>query len=280
LYIAADGARANHPTDSENCKQVREIVSQIDWPCEAHFLFRDSNLGCGKGVSAAINWFFEHVEQGIILEDDCYPADDFFPFMESLLDKYTHNDRVMMISGNNFQQGQQRSPYSYFFSRACHIWGWATWRRAWQHYDFEMQTYARFKEDQVLENILDNPDEVRHWHSLFEKMARKEIDTWDYQWVYSVLAQDGLSVYPEVNLVSNIGFGEQATHTREAEHALANMPTAALGQIKHPAFIFPNKQADAFTAQAIVKVKPSRSQRAREKKPVYRLLKKWLARYE
>lgn len=280
LFVAADGPRTHVPSDGENCRIVREIVQQVDWPCETHYLFRDTNLGCGQGVSSAISWFFEHVEHGIILEDDCYPSDDFFPFMDAVLKYHANNPRIMMISGNNFQQGKRHTPYSYFFSRACHIWGWATWRRAWQHYDFNMMHYPQFRNDHVLENLFDSPSAAAHWQSIFDKMLRKEIDTWDYQWVFTVLSQDGLAVYPESNLVSNIGFGEDATHTTDAQHSLANMSTHSIGQILHPPFIFPNREADAFTADQFFKGKPSRAQRRLEGKVAYRLLKKLLSFYE
>ena len=144
LYVAADGPRPGNDADKVNCDEVRKIIDDVDWPCEIKTLFQDQNLNCGRAPSTAITWFFEHEEEGIILEDDCLPSTSFFRFCHELLAYYRHDNRVMHIGGNNFLEGWQKDPdYSYYFSRSGHIWGWATWRRAWQTFDFDMLLYEK-----------------------------------------------------------------------------------------------------------------------------------------
>ncbi len=246
LFVAADGPRSNFQEDIEKCKICREIVlSNIDWDCEVKTLFRNYNLGCGRGVSQAISWFFENVEQGIILEDDCLPHPDFFSYCENLLNKYKDNENVYAISGNNFQNGIQRGNASYYFSNYVFVWGWASWRRAWKNYDFQMNELGAFKENNII-NKIDNRKVFRnYWFSIFEKTSKKEIDTWDYQWLFTIWRNRGLSIVPNVNLISNIGFGEDATHTLEIS-PLASIPTMNLGRIIHPRKVRIDRKADSY----------------------------------
>ena len=146
LYIAADGPRRNNQSDSINCQLVKEIlIKWIDWDCEIKTLFRDENLGCGKAVSQSITWFFNHVEDGIILEDDCLPDLSFFKFCEGLLDKYRNVPDVFLISGDNFVNRSINIPWDYYYSSFAHIWGWATWRRVWNKYDFTLSDFSEEK---------------------------------------------------------------------------------------------------------------------------------------
>lgn len=225
LFIAADGPREDKIGEQQNCQQTRDIVKQVDWDCEIRTLFQEKNLGCGRGpVSApatAISWFFDNVEEGIILEDDCLPHPDFFVFCEQLLDYYRNNERIMIVSGNNFQYGRKRGKASYYFSHyrggPNPIWGWATWRRAWKHYDYE---------------------------SLPEE-ARKCI--WDTQWMMLIRKHSGLLILPNVNLVSNIGFGPDATHTQSI-HRYANWPTENMVfPLVHPTKISPDRAAERYS---------------------------------
>lgn len=254
LFIAADGPRGHAESDAAKCREVREIIGRIDWKCDARFLLRENNLGCGKAVGSAIDWFFEHVDRGIILEDDCWPSLDFFVYMEAVLARYSGVDRVMMASGCSFQNGARRTPHSYFFSRCCHMWGWGTWRSAWKKFDLEMKSYARFKAEAGLENILDDAPLAAYWYGLFDKIPRKEIDTWDIQWTYAVLSNNGLSAYPEANMISNIGFGAEGTHTRMENHPFSRIPIEAMGPLSHPESVFPNREADIFTARKVYRV--------------------------
>lgn len=251
LFVAADGPRPNKPGEWEKCQKVREIATAVDWDCEVKTLFRDTNLGCKVGVSRAIDWFFQHVEEGIILEDDCLPTQSFFWFCQELLEKYRYDERVMMISGDNFQFGRKRTDYSYYFSRFTHIWGWASWRRAWKHFDVNMKLWPEIRDGGWLNDWLGDKKSVEYWTQIFEKVYKGKIDTWDYQWTFSCWVQNGLSVLPNVNLVSNIGLGIESTHTHK-HSPLANMPVLPMGfPLKHPPFLLCDSKADSIVFKNI-----------------------------
>ncbi len=246
LFIASDGPRQGVESERELIEQTREsILAAIDWNCDIQTLFRTENLGCRQAVTEAITWFFSSVDSGIILEDDCLPHPTFFGFCRELLDRYRDDSRVMMISGDNFQGGRWRGDSSYYFSRYAHIWGWATWRRAWQRMDADLGTLGAFEEQGQWKNLFDE-NESTFWRNVLSMVQGGEIDTWDYVWLYSVLSNGGLCAMPNVNLVTNIGFGDSATHTKGMS-PLANIPRAGLGEIKHPRFVLPNRAADAHT---------------------------------
>lgn len=258
LFVAADGPRNTVEEDLEKCKATRDIVlNGIDWDCEVKTLFRGENLGCGLAVSEAITWFFDNVEQGIILEDDCLPHPSFFPYCETLLEKYKENENVYGISGDNFQNGIKRGDASYFFSNYFHIWGWATWKRAWKHYDFNIEQLEEFKKNKLINKIDKRKIFENYWISIFNKTANKEIDTWDYQWLFTVWNNEGLIVAPNINLISNIGFGEHATHTTTASH-FENMQTQDIGTILHPKSITVDKKADRYTSDKVYNIPISR----------------------
>lgn len=250
LYVAADGPKIKQAGEVDLCEETQKIASDVDWPCDVHTNFSETNLGCKIGVSKAIDWFFEKVEAGIILEDDCLPDQSFFLFCQELLEKYRDTDKIKMISGNNFQGGIQRGEASYYFSRFPHIWGWATWRRAWNDYDVSMRSYPQFKSEGKIKDIFTNQKVQRYYISLFDRLYRNEIDTWDGQWVYSIYKKNGLSIIPNTNLVSNIGFGPNATHTK-AEGILSKMPTGKIEKISHPLKIEANEEADNLTFNKI-----------------------------
>lgn len=252
LYVAADGPRKDKIGEPEKCLATREIVTaNIDWTCELKTLFNDENLGCGKSVSGAINWFFENVEEGIILEDDCLPADGFFDFCGALLAKYRHCEKIMHIGGSNFQQRNAAGGYSYYFSNYIHVWGWATWRRAWNLYNFDVRT---IDDRQFLKALEDKfPDSIERdcWIRNFDDMRHQRIDTWDYQWAFAIYGNGGIGITPAVNLVSNIGFGTEATHMLEANPAVAQLPLHKIEKIQHPLKITINKKADRYTFKKI-----------------------------
>ncbi len=255
LFIGADGYRSSKKGEKELCEQTRKIIEKVDWKCEVKTLFQKKNLGCRKGVSTAINWFFKHIEYGIILEDDCLPNKSFFKFQKEMLEKYKDDSRIMMVSGNNFQNDIKHGKASYYFSRLAHIWGWGTWRRAWKLYDAEMETFEKFKKEKHIENIWEDKEVQKTWMKTFQAVADNKIDTWDYQWAFTIMKNNGLSIMPNVNLISNIGFGEGATHTTSVESQLANMKVSSLGKIIHPEFILANKKADLYTHINIIRVK-------------------------
>lgn len=212
LYIAADGPRDNRPDDDENCKKTLDIVRNIDWDCEIKTLFRKENLGCKVAVSSAIDWFFNNVEEGIILEDDCLPDQSFFQFCSELLEKYRNDNRIMQICGFN-ALNKIDIPESYYFSKYGPIWGWASWRRAWKYYDVNMTMWPEIKKNKLYYSFCDSKKEVKWRIRLYDKIYNNVIDTWDYQWGLTKMTHSGLSIIPNQNLIQNIGFGESSTHT-------------------------------------------------------------------
>ena len=235
LYIAADGARANRPGEQQLCEMTRQVASNVDWPCAVNTLFRDKNLGCKHAVSGAIDWFFGHEPEGVILEDDCLPNPTFFPFCDELLEKYRLDERIAMISGDNFQFGQRFGPSSYYFTRYCHIWGWASWRRSWLHYQRDADCWPHFRSTGGLRRLRDmRLPEIRHWSKVFADIHAGRIDTWDYQVNLMAWSQGMVSIAPQTNLVENIGFGTDATHTIK-NTALANLPAMPMVfPLQHP----------------------------------------------
>lgn len=255
LFVVADGARPDHPEDEANCREVRRIVSNITWQCEVQYQFAEMNLGLRERVVSGFDWLFSAVDAAIIIEDDCLPHPDFFTFCSELLRRYRDDERIMAISGDNFQEGRQRGDASYYFSRLCHIWGWATWARAWQLYDRDMAGWSRLRATPFLEDVLGRADAARYWHNIFDDPDIGS--TWDYQWVFSVWAQHGLTALPNENLVSNIGWGSGATHTTAADSPLANLPTSSLQMpLSHPSFVYPHRPADDYTLDHVFGLRP------------------------
>jgi hypothetical protein len=224
---------------------VRRIIDEgVDWPCEVLRNYSDTNLGCGRRVSSGLNWVFEQVDRAIILEDDCLPERSFFPYCEELLERFSDDERIAMISGDNFKSGQRVSPDSYYFSRWMHIWGWATWRRAWRHYDFKMTSWPAVRDAGLLRSICPERKVFRCWTTIFEQAYRGEIDTWDYQWVFACWFNNGLGVLPECNLVTNIGCSSGGAHTAD-DNPWAGLPTEPLGfPLRHPGAFLRNFAAD------------------------------------
>ena len=246
LYVAGDGPREGY-NEEEKVAKVREIATRVDWPCEVKTLFRDKNIGCALGCSNAISWFFEYEEKGIILEDDCLPHVDFFSFCENLLDRYAEDEKVSVISGNNFQKGKWRGDASYYFSKVPHAWGWATWRRAWKYYQGDISFWPEWKKSDAWLNLMRDKVERRYWEKIFEQVRDKKIDSWDFSWTASVWYKDGLTATPNVNLVSNIGFGEDATHTKTFNKQESSIiPSLPLEKVIHPKIIQINNDADIF----------------------------------
>jgi hypothetical protein len=247
LYIAADGPRISQLGESDLCEQTRNIVRHIDWDCEINMLFRSENLGCKIAVSSAIDWFFDNEEQGIVLEDDCLPHQDFFMFCEEMLDYYKDDQQVMHIGGANFQKGKIRGDGSYYFSNYNHIWGWASWRRAWEKYDVNILSYSEIEAEKIVNERFNSKNEQEYWHKIFSNLKKGIIKTWDYQWTYSIWKNNGYSILPNVNLISNIGIGEIATHTNGKDIlGLGNIKTKPLGRIVHPSKKEINTLADLF----------------------------------
>jgi hypothetical protein len=252
LLVVADGPRPSRAEDAENCAAARKIIERIDWDCEILTNYAEDNLGCKVRVSSGLNWVFEQVEEAIILEDDCLPHPSFFAFCEEMLERYRHDDRVSQIGGCNFQQGRLPEPYSYYYSIYHHIWGWASWRRAWRDYDIEMRMWPAFRDENWLQNLLPTKRSLKRWTDVFQAVYEGRIDTWDYQWVYSSWVKGRLAITPTSNLVSNIGFRPDATHTTQKTHE-AEIPTERMPfPLRHPPFFMRNTQADLHTQTNII----------------------------
>lgn len=215
LFLSVDGARKHKPNEIEKVKAVQAIVKQVDWECEVKTLFRTENLGCRMGVSGGIDWFFEQVEYGIILEDDCVPDVSFFYFCEELLERYKNHERIMQISGSNLIP-EKFSQYdtSYVFSNFALIWGWATWRRAWQKRDVDLKYFPSFVKENEVSRLINDRTGQRYILDKFKDTHLKINDSWAYAWFCNILHYDGLSILPTDNLIQNIGVDEEATHTK------------------------------------------------------------------
>jgi len=257
LYIAADGPRPSQKDETKLCDHARKIATHVDWGCEVKTLFRDENLGCRVAVSSAIDWFFEHEEQGIILEDDCLPSQSFFWYCQELLEHFKNDERIMVVSGNNFQQGKKVTPYSYYFSRYNHCWGWATWKRAWNHYDHDMRLWPDFKRAKGLDAWSDRSRLfIPYWNKIFNSVAAGQIDSWAYIWTFSCWAQGGMTCLPQVNLVENIGIGEDATHTTKHDKRIDKLQRETVHlPLNHPAIVIRNTIADRYTDKHHFRIK-------------------------
>jgi hypothetical protein len=271
LYVAADGPRPNHLGEAEKVQAVRDyVISYINWDCEVKTLFREENLGCRVAVSGAIDWFFEHEAEGIILEDDCIPDASFFPYVEELLNRYRDDERIMVIAGNHFHGEAHQPSYSYFFSRYNHCWGWATWRRAWQHYDHDMSQWPKLRNTNWLITIGDgNRNFQRYWTRIFDQAYAQKVDSWAYRWTFSCWAQSGLTILPALNLVKNIGFDENATHTKSknGSHKLSTLPLESLTfSLSHPSNVIRDYEADRWSDLNLFKISQINNWKNRLKK--------------
>jgi hypothetical protein len=274
LLVIADGPR--HSEEAMKCCETREIIHQVDWDCDVHTDFAAENLGCGRRLASGLDWVFARVEQAIILEDDCLPARSFFFFCEQLLEHYRADTRVMHISGTNLQPRPKPGDWSYYFSKYANVWGWATWRRAWQAYDFEIKSWGDFKASGMLHSICPDPIEAEKWQNKLDPIFEgQRQDTWDYQWTYALWSQGGRAVVPRVNLVSNLGFRSDGTHTRRLA-VWGDLPLGAIERVVHPPFVVPDREADSLAFDELYGGKRRRLHRTwryRLAKPV-RLLKK------
>lgn len=247
LFVVADGPRENHPADAERCEQTRQILESIDWTCDVQTNFAESNMGLGRRVSSGISWAFEQVERAIILEDDCVVHPTFFPFCEELLKRYSKDDRVMHIAASNFQRGQRRNNASYYFSKYPHCWGWATWRRAWNHFDYDLTDVSRGDQFDWLDEMTDRPIEARYWMSIWKQFQSENTNLWAARWVYSCWRHGGLSIIPERNMVMNTGFGDDGTNTTRKDWR-ARMPALPVDfPMRHPSDVSRQREADRFT---------------------------------
>ena len=245
LYVAADGPRSNRTGEAEKCEEVRRIAAGVSWDCEVKTLFRQENLGCKHAVSGALDWFFREEPEGIVLEDDCLPSSSFFRFCDEMLERFRHDTRVFLVSGYNKQGSWKEDKHDYFFSNYGGIWGWASWAGVWQHYDLEMSMLDSAIERRVLRHLLGNHHGKAREELLLN--VRDHVDTWDYQFSFARNINNGLACVPSINLIENIGFGADATHTKSVAPTGAGRVIA--GELSYPLrdnpFMVPDRDYDA-----------------------------------
>jgi hypothetical protein len=275
LLVVADGPRSE--AERAACLAARAATEQVDWECEVLRDYADANLGLRRRVSSGLDWAFRQVEEAIVLEDDCLPHPSFFRFCDELLARYRDDERVWMIVGPNFTDGEPRREASYFFSRYAMIWGWATWRRAWARYDGDMRAWHAFRDSGGLERTFGDPVVARYWTEIFERLhAEGKPDSWAYRWTLSAFVNGGLAANPTVNLVTNVGFGAAATHTtRAGDERLANLPVADLGPLRHPAEVAWDREADRVLFDRAFGGDRLRARAAKEQDLVHRAKRRW-----
>jgi hypothetical protein len=257
LLVVADGPRSDRPGEDLQCAAARAIIDQVDWECEVLRNYADTNLGCRKRVSSGLDWVFDTVEEAIIIEDDCLPDNTFFYFAEELLERYRYDERIMSISGQNVQFGKQRTDYSYYFSRYSHCWSWASWRRAWQHYDLDMKLWPEIRDGNFLLDVLGDPHAVKVWTNTFQLCYENKLQSWAFQWTFASFIQNGMNILANVNLASNIGHGVGGTNTEDVNSPYSNMPLEAITfPMKHPPFVIRDEQADNFTQNSLYDYDP------------------------
>lgn len=247
LFVIADGPRPDRAGEAERCQAAREVIDNgVDWPCEVYKNYSDVNLGCRLRMVTGYDWVFQTVEHCILLEDDCLPDPSFFPYCQELLQRYENDERVMVISGDNFQNGRKRTGYSYYFSGIVHVWGWATWRRTWKKYDIAMKLWPEIKQGGWLKDIWASESHAAMWTHNFDAI-HAGYDTWDHQLTFALYINNGLCILPSVNLISNVGFGPDATHTKVV-CSDANRPRSAMSfPLHHPPFMIRDLTADKAT---------------------------------
>jgi len=242
LFVIADGPK--NKDEEIKCLKTREIINRVDWNCQVYKNYSDKNLGCRKRVISGLNWVFENVEESIILEDDCLPDQSFFYFCESLLEKYKENKEVMMISGNNHLRNEENIiKNSYYFSKFVYIWGWATWRSSWNLMKDDLSI-----DNKVISDNFSSWKERTYWKQVFKETEKGYIDSWAYTFFYCSLKNNMKNICPNVNLISNIGFGDDSTNTGNSTDAYSlNKKESISFPLNHPEKIEINKKADKIS---------------------------------
>ena len=245
IYINIDGPREKNLNDKKLCTEVEKITNDISWDCKVFKKINEKNKGCRSSVSEAINWFFQYENSGIILEDDCIPSSKFFEFCERMLKKFENNNQIKVVSGSNFHDNKKFGEGDYYFSKYAHCWGWATWKRAWLEYDDKMENWKEFKKSKNWEELHINFYERKYWTKIFDKVIKRKIDSWAYVWLYSVWYKNGITITPNFNMINNIGFGPDATHTFKSKNISIRQEILENSDIiKDPREIYVNRNAD------------------------------------
>ena len=254
LYISSNIGK--NEEDNKKVQLVRAFLDKnIDWDCEVKKLYRTEHLSAKSSISGAIDWFFENEEMGIILEDDCLPSKSFFWFCEELLEKYKDDSRIWCIDGANFQNFN--SKFSYDFSKYTLIWGWASWRKAWKNYDVNISKFPQFKENNIINSVWEDKRIKKYWLDRFNDVYENKIDTWDYQWIFTIWINGGLVIRPKLNMIKNIGFSSDGTNIQKATPLFKKMQARDIEiSIYHPTFIIQNKQMDYNCSKVRFRIKP------------------------
>lgn len=245
LFIISDGPR--FPEEAEKCLKTQKIFEEIDWNCEILKNYSDTNIGCGYRISTGISWVFEHVEEAIFLEDDCVPDPSFFKFCQELLEHFKDDERIMSICGTNELRQWKAEKQSYHFSNYGHSWGWASWKRAWKYFDFGISKWEDVEVKKAVENVIFDDSQFLFRKKKFDKLFEQpDRDIWDHQWLFARLCQSGLSIVPASNLISNVGFDNEATHTKDKHDKRANLPSSQISfPLKHPFSVAVDREFDA-----------------------------------
>jgi hypothetical protein len=248
LYISANAPNPANATDARKVTETREIIKEVDWPCEVITNFRDHHLSAKESITSGISWFFSKEESGIILEDDCVVDETFFVLCDDLLKRYADNEQIMHIGASNFQEGIVRGDGSYYFSKYNHIWGWAGWRRSWSDFNLKLDNEFSIHFDNVLSSTFIRKDVRNYWKQIHRYLSTGKVDTWDVQYMFHLWRNNGIAITPNVNLVKNVGFGVEATNTNSALSKWANMKVDSLQKIVHPSKFAVDAEADSFTS--------------------------------
>tara|TARA_B100000242_G_scaffold60330_1_gene36092 strand:- start:1814 stop:2797 length:984 start_codon:yes stop_codon:yes gene_type:complete len=250
LYIACDGPKNNDDNEDKKVMETRELLlKSFEKVNSKKYLFSKNNQGCKIGVSNAIDWFFKHEKEGIILEDDCIPHLDFFIFCEEMLETYRNNEKIWSITGHNQQNNIKIGEGTYYFSKYPRSWGWATWKRSWAKYDRDIKDWPKIKSKGFLKNHLKNRREINYWEKILDNIYyHNSPNTWDYQWTLCSFLNSGLTIVPNKNLIKNIGFDEDATHTFQGKaNTFIEIDKEKSNDIFptiHPNYLFSNEKAD------------------------------------
>lgn len=248
LYVVADGYKTGDANDEKKVENTRKLINNVDWDCDVRLNYADANLGCRTRIQTGLDWVFNQSERAVILEDDCLPNQDFFAFCDEILSRYQNEPEIMHVSGSNYLFNQIEIEFSYYFSIFNHCSGWATWSRAWKNFDPEIKSWPYLKETGFLFNLFDNDKSRTYWENAFQGVYEMQIDSWAYCWTLACWINNGLTVIPRQNLITNIGYGLNATHTKNARSRFAEIPTSSLSfPLAHPARIERNYYADKIT---------------------------------
>lgn len=252
LFVIADGPRKDHPGEAEKCQACRDLIKKVDWKCEILTNFSENNLGCGMRPKTGYDWVFSQVNEAIFLEDDCLPDNSFFRFVEELLGKYRNDERIYVIGGTNFQpRNVDYSGDSYYFSRIMQTWGWASWKRVWDTYDYDIKLWPLFRDSGFLKSFLSS-DDIYVWKNNFDRLySHEDNSAWDTQLLFNMWINNGLCINPVKNLVSHIGF--DGTHANGEDAYIKNHNSSSGRPIynlefplQHPKFMLPRKELDDY----------------------------------